>query len=406
MRLCVVCFVQALDAERQELRAAATEVAELRAWQQAAAEEQHQQRQALQHTVQDLQQRVQQQEQELAQQEQQRAELQAELQRWQQQYAELQEQSRQQQDQGLQQLSERLREAVDQKQELQVRLKAQLAELQQQLQDTNASALQAAAEKAALTAQLASAEQAKGVCLLAVCSSYERHVRISCLQSTHPYQAKSCMKCPHLADEPHLLLCCTVCMSAAELTGRLDQASIEVAQMRDTVQDMAQRMAERDQAVAAELHTFQHEQLAKQQRQLSEAHAAADAATAAADTLRDALLAVHTALSPHSLAYVLGLDDRAQQQPGFSLGPEGYEELTSRLLGAASAVSAADGEAVAARVRELLAQVSAGCGPRTKPVHVSCQCATLWWPSLCMQPGAVHCRQVQLVKQMAVLMML
>lgn len=128
--------------------------------------------------------------------------------------------------------------------------------------------------------------------------------------------------------------------------------------MRDTVQDMAQRMAVRDEAVAAELHSFQHEQLAKQQRQLSDAHAAAQAATAAADTLRDALLTVHTALSPHSLASVLGPGDRAQT--GFSLRPEGYEELTSRLLQSAQAVTAADGEAVAARVRELLAQVR-GC---------------------------------------------
>lgn len=171
-------------------------------------------------------------------------------------------------------------------------------------------------------------------------------------------------------------VCACVCGCAVELAGRLDQASIEVAQMRDTVQDMAQRMAARDQAVAAELHSFQHEQLAKQQRQLSDAHTAVDAATAAADTLRDALLAVHTALSPHSLASVLGLGDRAQQ-PGFSLGPEGYEELTSRLLGAAPAVTAADGEAVAARVREVLAQVSTGCGPRGTHACVGALCHTV-----------------------------
>lgn len=149
------------------------------------------------------------------------------------------------------------------------------------------------------------------------------------------------------------VLCC--CLAAAELADRLDQASAEVAQMRDTVQDMAQRMSDRDQAVAAELHNFQHDQLAKQQQQLSEARAAADAANATSDTLRDALLAVHTALSPHSLASVLGSSDRAQS--GVSLGAEGYEELTSRLLGAAQDVTAADGEAVAARVREVLAQV-------------------------------------------------
>lgn len=154
------------------------------------------------------------------------------------------------------------------------------------------------------------------------------------------------------------MLCCPQ-LPAAELAGRLDQASIEVAEMRDAVHDMAQRMAERDQAVAAELHSFQHDQLAKQQQQLLEARAAADAATASSDILRDALLTVHTALSPHSLASVLGPSDRGQA--GFSLSPEGYEDLTSRLLGGMLAVTAADGEAVAVRVRELLSQVSAHC---------------------------------------------
>lgn len=125
--------------------------------------------------------------------------------------------------------------------------------------------------------------------------------------------------------------------------------------MREAVHDMAQRLAARDEAVAAELHAFQHQQLAKQEQELSEARAAAEAAAAAADTLRDALLAVHTAMSPHSLASVLGFSDRAQAVA--SLSPEGYEELTSRLLGQAQGVTAADGEAVAARVRELLAQV-------------------------------------------------
>jgi len=125
--------------------------------------------------------------------------------------------------------------------------------------------------------------------------------------------------------------------------------------MREAVHDMAQRLAARDEAVAAELHAFQHQQLAKQEQELSEARAAAEAAAAAADTLRDALLAVHTALSPHSLASVLGFSDRAQAVA--SLSPQGYEELTSRLLGQSQGVTAADGEAVAARVRELLAQV-------------------------------------------------
>lgn len=163
------------------------------------------------------------------------------------------------------------------------------------------------------------------------------------------------------------LVCPSVCLSlstsTAELSSRLDLASSEVAQMRDAVHNMAQRMADRDQAVAAELHTFQHDQLAKQQQQLAEARAAATAASAAADTLRDALLAIHTALSPHSLASALGFNEAAQA--GLSLSPEGYEQLTSRLLGGGGgggggppqAVSAADGAAVAARLREVLAKV-------------------------------------------------
>lgn len=107
----------------------------------------------------ELQQQLQRQEQRAAQQQ---AALQEELQHWKQQYAELQEQSRQQQEHGLQQLSDRLKEAISQKQEVHVRLSAQLGDLQQQLHDSNAAALQAAAEKSALTAQLAAAEQAKG----------------------------------------------------------------------------------------------------------------------------------------------------------------------------------------------------------------------------------------------------
>lgn len=151
-------LLQALDSERQQLRAVATEVAEYRAQQQAAAAQQEQQRQALQLRVERLQQQLQEQEQQHTQRQ---ADLQGEVQRWRQQCAELQEQSRQQQEQGLQQLGDRLKEAVDQKQELQTHLSARLAELQQQLQDSSAEALRAAAEKAALTAQLVAAEQAK-----------------------------------------------------------------------------------------------------------------------------------------------------------------------------------------------------------------------------------------------------
>lgn len=71
--------------------------------------------------------------------------------------------------------------------------------------------------------------------------------------------------------------------------------------------------------------------------------------------MRDALLAVHSALSPHSLTAALGFKDKGKDV-GFSLDPEGYEALTGRLL-PAKLVTAADAEAVAGRVRELLAQV-------------------------------------------------
>ena len=149
--------------------------------------------------------------------------------------------------------------------------------------------------------------------------------------------------------------------------------------MRGTVQDMAQRMAERDQAVAAELHSFQHQQLAKQEQQLLEARTAADAANAAAEVLRDALLAIHTALSPHSLAAALGFSEAGQT--GLSLSSEGYEALTSRLLGGPQAVRAADGEAVAARVRELLAQVrGVGCSSTiSKSKTTKIQHAAVFW---------------------------
>lgn len=150
---------QALDSERQQLRAVATEVAEYRAQQQAAAAQQLQQRQDLQLRVEHLQQRLQEQQQQHMQKQ---TDLQAEVQRWRRQYAELQEQARQQQEQGLQQLSDRLKEAVDQKQQLQENLSARVAGLQEQLQDSSAEGLRVAAEKAALTAQLAAAEQSKG----------------------------------------------------------------------------------------------------------------------------------------------------------------------------------------------------------------------------------------------------
>jgi hypothetical protein len=112
------------------------------------------------------------------------------------------------------------------------------------------------------------------------------------------------------------------------------------------------------------LQEFQQQQLAVQQHELLDAHQALDAAAATANSIRDALLAVHSALSPHSLAAALGLKGLEQQAKGssvtgFSLDAEGYEALTGRLL-SAKLVTAVDAEAVAGRVRELLAQVSGG----------------------------------------------
>eukprot|EP00878_Enallax_costatus_P037885 GHUV01042966.1.p1 GENE.GHUV01042966.1~~GHUV01042966.1.p1 ORF type:complete len:142 (-),score=35.91 GHUV01042966.1:369-794(-) len=112
------------------------------------------------------------------------------------------------------------------------------------------------------------------------------------------------------------------------------------------------------------LQEFQQQQLAAQQQELQEARTALDAAITSANGLRDALLAVHTALSPHSLAAALGFNQdqdyrsKGSSRSGFSLDAEGYEALTARLL-AAKVVSVADAEAVAGRVRELLGQVRA-----------------------------------------------
>jgi hypothetical protein len=48
-------------------------------------------------------------------------------------------------------------------QELQLKVTTQLADLQRELEEGRAAAVQAAADKASLTAQLAAAERAKGV---------------------------------------------------------------------------------------------------------------------------------------------------------------------------------------------------------------------------------------------------
>lgn len=114
------------------------------------------------------------------------------------------------------------------------------------------------------------------------------------------------------------------------------------------------------------LQEFQQQQLLSQQQELQDARTGLDAAITSANALRDALLAIHTALSPHSLAAALGYDQdqglrsKGGQVSGFSMNPEAYEALTGRLL-AAKVVSVADAEAVAGRVRELLGQVRCSC---------------------------------------------
>lgn len=115
------------------------------------------------------------------------------------------------------------------------------------------------------------------------------------------------------------------------------------------------------------LQEFQQQQLATQQQELQEARAALNDASSSASVLRDVLLAIHTALSPHSLSAALGsgleqsTGSKGGQGSGFTLTPEKYEALTGRLL-AAKVVAGADAEAVAGRLRELLAQVRADTG--------------------------------------------
>jgi hypothetical protein len=127
--------------------------------------------------------------------------------------------------------------------------------------------------------------------------------------------------------------------------------------MRAAVSALSARLEQQSEAVAAELAAFQQQQLAKQQQQLEDARAAAASAAEAAGVLRDGLLAVHAALSPHSLASALGLADASQLR--LSLGAEGYEAVAGRLLRSTGSghVAPEDVQAVAARVRELLAHV-------------------------------------------------
>jgi hypothetical protein len=100
---------------------------------------------------------------------------------------------------------------------------------------------------------------------------------------------------------------------------------------------------------------FERHQLAVRQQQLAEVRAELDAATASGNAMRDALLAIHVALSPHSLSAALGMGN--DFGTGYNLSLEEHEALKQRLMGCA-AVPSCDAAAVASRVRELLAQVS------------------------------------------------
>eukprot|EP00879_Flechtneria_rotunda_P009197 GHRR01009630.1.p1 GENE.GHRR01009630.1~~GHRR01009630.1.p1 ORF type:complete len:1272 (+),score=735.33 GHRR01009630.1:134-3817(+) len=199
------------------------------------------------------------------------------------------------------QLSDRLREAVDMKQDLQVKNAAQLLELQQQLQASRLTAEQAAAEKTTLQAQLAAAGRGQ-----------------------------------------------------VDLQGRLELAAAEVTQMREAISQMGLRLTERDKAVAAEIQDFQQKQLAAQQQQLSDTQKALDETNASANAMRDALLAIHTAFSPHSLTAALGFKGAVAEW--FSLKHDAYEALTARLLGP-RLVEAADTKAIVSQVKKLLAKM-------------------------------------------------
>jgi hypothetical protein len=74
-------------------------------------------------------------------------------------------------------------------QELQLKVTTQLADLQRELEEGRAATVQAAADKASLTAQLAAAERAKGVQWAAIgicvqsmvgqtCSCWQSHVQL------------------------------------------------------------------------------------------------------------------------------------------------------------------------------------------------------------------------------------
>lgn len=111
MRACAHCL-QVLEQERQQLRAAAMDVAEFRAQQQALVQQEQQKRRGLHQQLQQAAQQLQQAQQQLEEMQQ----LKDEVQLLKQQHATALQQTEQQHAAEMQQLSERLTEAVNQKQ--------------------------------------------------------------------------------------------------------------------------------------------------------------------------------------------------------------------------------------------------------------------------------------------------
>lgn len=134
---------------------------------------------------------------------------------------------------------------------------------------------------------------------------------------------------------------------------------------------------------------LEQQQLASHQRQLAEAHAAADAARSAHDQLRDGFLQLHASLSPTNLAVLFGeaglggglassgggglVGGAGASEGGAGAGAgaaalqlEEYEELTERLA-AAEQLDPSDVILVLQRHAQTLAQVRVagsadGCG--------------------------------------------
>ena len=98
------------------------------------------------------------------------------------------------------------------------------------------------------------------------------------------------------------------------------------------------------------------QQQAVHQQQLDAARQKTDALRGAYEKLRDAIMGIHTALSPHNLRLAL-VATATEGLQCFSLGAQEYEQLSQRLLGDWQ-VSEEDGERIVKRLRELLGMVS------------------------------------------------